>query len=195
MLKRLLICLAVGLALPLAAWGAGQVVTGTVSFNANFVEQKTSGVLATQNISVPIVASVPYTNGTGANQVDTIFGTKYTLTASTPVTINLQSATDPAGNTVAFARVREFVVQVTDTTAAHTITVYRAASNGWSVLPASTNAVPVQANNGIFYLNDPKSTGSGNGNVVTAGSCQFVIDPGSNTVTSVSVLAAGCQSP
>lgn len=185
-------------AIPLAhAWATGQVVLGTASVNLNFNETKTSGVVTPQTLPVLVSANVRYANGTAAGQVDTIFAAQYSVASGTPLTVNLQSCTDLAGNTVTFARVREFIVQVTDATAGHTLQVYAAASNGWSVLPPSGSAIVVQpGGSSVFHLSDPSSSGSGVGNVVTSTSNSFAVNSNTSaTVSSVNVLVVGCSAP
>jgi hypothetical protein len=188
---RFLLMFAVALMVPAVAWATGQVVTGNVVLNANFTEQVTSGVLATQNLPVPITQTVSYTNGTGAQQVDTIYGSKQTLTASTPVTLDLTSLTDPAGVSITFARVREFIVQVTDTTAAHSVAVEQGASNG--VVFLNSSAINVQPKGGMISLRDPQSTGGSSsvGWYVDSTHKTVKLDPGSNTVTGVNILIVG----
>jgi hypothetical protein len=174
----------------------GQNVTGQVTSTFALQESITTAVLATVNYPLPIANTVNYsTAGTGAEALDTVYAESLTLAASTPVTLNLHTGlTDPAGNPIAFARVREFVVMVTSVTAGYSVEVYSAASNGWAFLPPVANPLTAQPDGGMVILRDPQSTGSGVGLIVTSSSCEVVLNPGSNTVV-VSIIIAGCSTP
>ena len=186
---RFFIALLVAIAWPIATY-AGQVVVGNVTRNLSFTESVTTGVLATQNIPVPITQSVAYTNGTGIRAVDTIYGKQLTLAATT-TTLDLTSLTDPAGNTVNFARVREFSVQVVTPTVGYSVSIYKGASNGWSFLPASTGPIIVQPNGGMFGMSDATSTGGSAGYLVSGSSKMVVLDPGSNTIIINIIIVGG----
>lgn len=192
-MKRILRNLAVALAVallfpPTFAWAVGQVVAGNVTFNAAFTETVSSGVIQTYSVPATISSNLSYANGTASNQIDTIYAKALTLSGAT-TTIDLTSLTDPAGNSANFARVREFIVVNTSTTAGFDVKVEAGASNGWSVLPPSTS--PVYARySGILRISDPVSTGSGNGNVVGSTSKTVTFDPGANTVI-INVLIVG----
>jgi hypothetical protein len=108
--------------------------------------------------------------------------------------INLNSFTDPAGNSASLARVRFFEVAVTDGTTGHTVAIYSGASNGWAFLPPVAHPNTAQPNGGNFVMHDPQSTGAGQGYVVSGTSCMVEIDPGANDVQ-VSILIAGCSTP
>lgn len=193
LIRNLAVMLAVAALIPPTMAWAGQVVSGTATTNLSFQESVTTGVLATQNIPLPITQTISYTNGTGAKAVDTIFGKQVALVASTPQTFDLSNLVDPAGNTVNFARVRVFAVQVVTTTANFNCNVYKGASNGWSLLPASTGPITVPANGGIFVIQDPNSTGGGSGYVTGGTSKTFTLDPGANAVT-VNLIVVGGSS-
>lgn len=168
-------------------WATGQVVTGQVIMNASFGLLSNAGVQAntiSQSLSIP----AQYSNGTGSNQIDTIYAAHLTLTGA-PTTIDLSSLTDPAGNSANFARVREVIVQNISSTAGFDCKVEAGASNGWPVLPPST--APLQCRYGAtLRISDPVSTGSGNGNVVGASTKTVTFDPGANTVI-INVLIVG----
>jgi len=174
------------------------VVTGTAGLILNFYEMITSGVITPQNLqagigipaSLPGFAALSFTNGTGAMQVDTVYGMPLTLSAST-LTLDLTSLTDLRQNAINFARVRVLGLVNTDTTAAHTVKVYADATNGWAVLPPVANYLTLYANNGVIALFDPASSGSGNGQVVTSGSKRITLDPGANTITTVYLVLIG----
>lgn len=184
---RVAVAALIGLLLfPIAAYATGQVVSGTVTFNASFTETATA--IGTYQIPAVLSSNLSYANGTASNQVDTIYAKTLTLSGAT-TTIDLTSLTDPAGNSINFARVREFIVVNTATTAGYDVKVEAGASNGWAVLPPSTS--PVYARySGTLRISDPVSTGGSNGNVVGSSSKTITFDPGSNTVI-IYVLAVG----
>jgi hypothetical protein len=171
---------------------AGQIVKGNVTMNLAFTESVTTGVLATNNIPVPVNQGLTYDNGTGALAVDTIYGKRLTLVASTPQTLDLTNLVDPAGVTVNFARVRELAIVVVSTTAGYSVAVSRGASNGWSFLPASTGPITVQPNGGAFSIRDPNSTGASTGYFTGGSSKTILLDPGSNTVI-INIIIVGGQ--
>jgi hypothetical protein len=186
-LRNAAAALAIALLVPAVVY-AGQVITGTVSLNFSFVE----AVTGVTNYSIPatISSNLSYANGTGSNAVDTLYAKQIALVASTPQTIDLTSLTDPAGNSINFARVREFIVQNTSSTAGNDVKVEAGASNGWSVLPPSSN--PLYARySGTLRISDPVSTGGGNGNVVSGASKTITFDPGSANTTINVVIVGG----
>ena len=187
---RLAVAFLVAFLLPAVAFATGQVVTGTVNMTANFTEASPSGALTSYSIPANVLAGYTYTNGTATGQVDTIYAKTLTLSGAT-TTLNLNSGlTDPAGNSVVFARVREFIITNTATTASYDVKVEAGASNGWAVLPPSTAPVYARYGGGSIRISDPTSTGGGNGNVVSSSSCNITLDPGANTVT-VNILIVG----
>jgi len=166
------------------------VVSGTVSSTVSFGQQVTTSVTP---YTAPAAAQFTnsYSNGTGSNQVDTLYAKALVLSAA-PTTIDLTNFVDVGGNSGAsFARVREWIVYNTDTNATHTVTVAAGASNGWAVLAPNGSPQTIPANGGIMRISDPASTGSGNGNVVTSSSKTVTFNPGSNTVTSYIIAAGG----
>lgn len=189
--RNLLVALLVAAMVPpTMAWATGQVVTGQVTFNASFAESVTTGAVVNYQIPATVSANLTYTNGTASNQVDTIYARQISLAATT-TTLDLTSLTDPAGNSINFARVRELIVQNLSATAGRDVKIYAGASNGWAPLPASSDTNYLYARySGVFRLSDPVSTGSGNGNVVSGTSKTIVLDPGSNTI-SVNVIIVG----
>lgn len=188
-LARCLVAMAaVALLIPPTLALAGQVITGNCSMNLAFTESVNSGVIVPYSIPATVSANLSYANGTASNQVDTIYSKQITLSATT-TTLNLTTLTDPAGNSINFARVREFIVVNTSSTAGYDVKVEAGASNGWSPLPPSTS--PLYARySGSLRISDPVSTGTGNGNVVTSTSNTITLDPGANTIT-VNVLIVG----
>lgn len=187
-LRNLALALAVAAAIPpTMAWAAGQAITGNVSMNAAFTQAVTG--VTNYNIPVTIPVNLSYANGTASNQVDTLYARQLTL-AGAATTIDLTSLTDPAGNAISFARVREIIVQDLATTAGYDVKVEAGASNGVGWLPPSTS--PVYARySGTLRVSDPVSTGAGNGNVVDSTHKTVTFDPGANTVTINVVIAGG----
>ncbi len=174
------------LAIPAVAWATGQTVSGSVLFGASFNEAVTG--VTNYQIPLAVSGSVTYANGTASNQVDTVYAKVINLAAATQ-TIDLTSLTDPAGNAINVARVREFIVQNTSASAGFDCKVEAGASNGWSVLPPSTN--PIYCRYGsVLRISDPVSTGGANGNVVGSSSKTVTFDPGANTFT-INVLIVG----
>lgn len=170
---------------------ATQNVSGTVLVNTSFLEVMTSGLLANVNISVPLNIQLSYTNATnGALTVDQVHGQVYALAASTPQTIDLTSLTDPGGNAINFARVRDIIFYNADTVTSHVVNISAGASNGWSYLPPDTNPLILVAKGGMIWLHDPNNAGGTNGMVTGGSSKTILMDPGSNTV-SISVLIVG----
>lgn len=185
---RFAVALLVGLLLfPIMAYATGQVVVGTVTFNAAFTEQATA--LAPYQIPATISQNLSYANGTASNQVDTIYAKTITLAATTQ-TIDLTSLTDPAGNAITFVRVREFIIVNTATSASFDLKVEAGASNGWAQLPPSTSPILTRYG-GILRLSDPVSTGAGNGAIVGSTSKTVTFDSGSNTITFLVLIVGG----
>lgn len=190
--RNLAVALAVAslvvLALPVSAWATGQNVSGNVILNASFTENVSSGVIVSYQVPATVSSTLSYGNGTASNQVDTLYAKQLTLTGATQ-TIDLTSLTDPAGNSINFARVRELIVVNTATTAGYDVKVEAGASNGWAVLPPSSAPVYTRYS-GTLRISDPVSTGGSNGNVVSGTSKTITFDPGANTIV-INVLIVG----
>jgi hypothetical protein len=172
---------------PIMAYATGQVVVGTVTFNASFAETATA--IGTYQIPAVISSNLSYANGTASNQVDTLYAKTITL-ASTTQTLDLTSLTDPAGNSINFARVREFIVVNNATTAGYDLKVEAGASNGVIFLPPAANNLYARYS-GSLRISDPVSTGSGNGNVVGSTTKTITFDSGSNTITFYVLIVGG----
>jgi hypothetical protein len=175
------------IATPIAVYAA--TVTGTVTTNAAFTQVVSSGVIVPYQIPANITGSLSYTNGTASNQVDTLYAKSITLVATTQ-TIDLTSLTDPAGNAISFARVREFWVINTATTASFDLKVESGASNGWAPLPPSTTPLFARYS-GNLRISDPVSTGASNGNVTSGTSKTITFDSGANTITFYVLIVGG----
>jgi hypothetical protein len=169
------------------AYATGQVVTGSVNMTASFAEVATGGI--TSNLLSQVISKInTYTNGTGSNQVDTIYAATLSL-AATPTTIDLSTLTDPSGASINFARVREFIVQNTDAAAGHDVTLTQGASNGVTFLPA-TGGIPARYSS-IVRISDPVSTGATNGNYVDSTHKTLKLDPGANTIQVLILIVGG----
>ena len=167
----------------------GQIITGTLTFNASFVEHVATGVITPYDIPAAISANLGYATGTASGQVDTIYSKAVSL-ASTTLALDLTTLLDPAGIPITFARVREFIVVVTSVTASFDLKVYAGASSGVVFLPVVANFLPVRYS-GSLRLSDPTSTGAGNGNCVDGTHKNLVLDSGSNTVTAYILIVGG----
>lgn len=167
------------------------VVKGSTQLAAVFNELISTGVITPQNIPASLPLTTQYANGTGAAEVDTIYAKQLSLVASTPQTLDLTSLTDLAGNSINFARVRELIVQVVDTTLGHDVILGDAASNAFSAFWGATGTETVYAGS-YSHKSDPNSTGSGHGAVVDSTHKSLKIDPGSNSVV-VNILIVGCS--
>ena len=168
---------------------ASQNCSGTVVRTFTFSEFITAGYVQPQTLNASINpagatwSSVQYTNGTGSLQIDTPYCKPIALVASTPQTFNLTSLTDLDGNSIDFARVREFIVFNPTATAGYDCKIYQGASNPWVQVPPSTSPGYARYGGGLYNLSDPTSTGAGNGNVVSGTNCEFTLDPGTNSFT------------
>ncbi len=139
---------------------AVQTVSGNVQQNVSFNE---TGTLAL-NTAFQYPVSIPSLNfnyiaaTAGALGVDTIYAHQYTLVATT-VTIDLfgGSLLSPSGKACVFARVREFFVDVVDTTSTHLINVQAGASSGVLWLPLAANTLWATPNGGSVHFSDPNS--------------------------------------
>ena len=163
-------------------------MVGNVTFNAAFTLQATA--LAPYSIPATISSNLSYANGTASNQVDTIYAKTITLAATTQ-TIDLTSLTDPAGNSINFARVREFIIVNTATSASFDLKVEAGASNGVIFLPPAANFLSARNNGGTLRISDPVSTGGGNGNVIGATTKTVTFDSGANSITFLVLIVGG----
>lgn len=191
--KKWLIVLAVAAMLPSTAMAYyyATTVTGICTFDCKFSESVTTGYPQPVSVTQEIQQTDNYsTSGTASGQVDTLYAKSFTLAASTPTAIDLTTLTDPAGNAINFARVREFVVQNTTATAGYDVKVYATGTNGWSPVPPSTSPLTVRYGS-VFRMSDKFSTGAGNGNIVTSTSKSVTFDPGSNGPITINVMILG----
>lgn len=173
---------------------ATQAVTCQTNMSVSAVQTVNTGVITNYTIPATVVSNFQYTNATtGAGTCDQLYEKQLTLAAAA-TTISLQALTDPAGNTINMARVREFIVTNLSTTAGQDVKVEAGTTNGWSVLPPSTQPLYARAGNttagGFIRISDYASSGASNGNVTATGSLNVTFDPGANTV-SINVLILG----
>ena len=164
------------------------VVSGTVNTNISFGQQITTSVTP---YTAPAAAQFTntYSNGTGSNQVDTLYAKAIVLSAA-PTTVDLTNFTDVGGNTsVSLARVREW--------SSTTWTPTRPTPSRWP--PAAPTAGPCSLPNGAPRRSPPTAASCGSAtrrppdrqrHVVTSSSKTVTFNPGSNTVT-IYVIAAG----
>ena len=170
-----------------------QNVLATINFNFNTQQTQTSGNINAGGSTLYnlVTFAKQYVNAQGVNYgVDQLYALQITL-ASTTQTIHFETATakDPFGNTLAMLRVRDFIVQNTNTTLGQLLKVYAPASNAVTWLPVVANYIWVNPG-GMLWISDPLSFGGGVGNVVGATSDGVTFDSVANTVT-FNVLAIG----
>jgi hypothetical protein len=169
---------------------ASQVMTGTVTINGSFVQTDTAGLISPIQAQALASVSNQFQNIAGtANAIDTLYAKQLTL-AGAATHINLFAATDVLGNSVSFARVRFWSVQVVTLTAGFIVNIYtRTGTDPVTWLPVTTSGALWCPPGGIVIGYDPGSTTT-NGFVVGSGAFDFTVDPGANTVV-CNVLIAG----
>src|SRR5579859_1675848 len=125
------------------------------------------------------------TNGTGANQADTIYATTTTIAAAGTLNLNLNSTplTGFFAQNCVFARVKILYIELQNATAASTITIGAAATHPFvSWLSGTTPAVVVR-NGGFILLYAPDATAY---TVTSASSDQLLIT--NNDASNVATL-------
>lgn len=169
---------------------AAQVIAGTTTINASFVQTDSTGLITPIQAQGLIQFINQFNNLTGtANGVDTLYAAQLTLAAAA-THINLHAATDILGNSVVFARVRFWAVQVVTATAGYIVNIYtRTGTDPVTWLPITTTGALWCPPGGVVLGIDPNST-STNGYVVGASAYDFTVDPGANTVV-CNLLIAG----
>jgi hypothetical protein len=166
-------------------------VSGNTQLTANLTQQKTAGVITAQTFPANISLSTIYTNGTGAGQVDQLYGAALTL-AGAATTINLQNFVDISGATATnAARVRVLMIQNTDTVAGHNIIVGNATTNPWAGFLNAAGTITIPPG-GRLIIEDPSTTGATGGGVTGTTSLNLKFDPGANTVPCNIII--GCSS-
>ncbi len=175
---------------------AVQSVSGQSLLNFNLTELGTLvfNSAGPFNIQIPSQTGYTFTSATaGALHLDTVYAHSFSL-ASTTATINLfdGSLTSPSGLACVFARVRIFIVAVTDTTATHLINVQAGASSGVLWIPPAANTQWATPNGGALTLFDPNSITTA-GYLVDTSHKNITFDSGALTV-GFNVLIAGNSS-
>jgi hypothetical protein len=192
-IRSLAVMLAVAALVPSAAYAYYATVTANITFSASFSESISTGLISPLYVGQGVSQTDTYSSGTGSGQADTPYAAQLTLVASTPQTIDLTALKDPAGNAINFARVREFIVQNTATTAGYDCKVYAGTTNPVAWLPPSASAIYCRYGS-VIRISDKVSTGAGNGNIVGATAKSVTFDPGSNGPIVVNVWALGGSS-
>lgn len=177
-------------------------VSGNSQDNVGFLQLISSGVVQPLNLNAQILRNLSYTNGTGANQVNTIYAKQLTLSAAA-TTVDFLSALDMNGSSTSFARIRELIVQNIGSADCR---VYANSTSGVAWLPSgSTSALfaraattassitSTSAMGGIVKISDPQSATSLTGNLITASGSKVVFDPGANSTT-INVIVVGANS-
>jgi hypothetical protein len=147
--------------------------------------------------NLPDPVSFTYTsnslsNGVAAGQADRRYVTQLSILASSNTVLNLSSLLDPFGGSVAFVRIKEIFVQLLTITAATSILVGGAATNGFANwLTVATTALRVR-NGMCFYLGCcPDSTGYPV--VATTGDQLKIANEDAVLAATVNVSLVGCS--
>ena len=108
------------------------------------------------------------TNGTGANQADTIYAVTTTIAAAGTLTLNLNSAPQTGffAQNLVFARVKILYIELQNTTAATTITIGAAALHPFNTWLSGTSPAVVVRNGGFILLYAPDATAYTSGSAV-----------------------------
>jgi hypothetical protein len=170
-----------------------------INLSVNFAQILSTGIIG----PAPGTGSLPYPsliqiadqllNTTGVAKSCDLLYAKQIAPAATPTALDFSALPDPSGTAHDWTagRVRLLIVQVTDPTALHKVSIYGGASNGVAWLPVVANPAYASANGGVFFLYDPNSNGAATGLFLSGTSKTWDIDPGANTVTGVNILVAG----
>jgi hypothetical protein len=162
-----------------------QNVTATINFNFNTQQTITTGnINAAGSVFNGLVTfAKQYVNAQGVNYgVDQLFAQQLTL-ASTTGTYHFETATqkDPWGNTLAMLRIRDLIIQNTNTTLGQDLEYYASASNGIAWLPTVSAPLIVRAG-GLDWKSDPLGFGAAVGNYITATTDGLTVNSLSATV-------------
>lgn len=166
------------------------VITGSQRIQTNFTQVNTTGLIVPISFPATIGYTPNYGNGSAANQVNLLYAANVTL-ASTTAVLDLTSLTDLAGAAVNMVRVRELIIQSTDTVAAKILKLYAASSNGWGFIPLIATFQTITAG-GCYHMSDPLSVGAGVGLVTGVSSKVITIDSVAQTCN-YNIIIAGCS--
>lgn len=166
------------------------VITGSNRVQVNFTQVNSTGLITPLSLPATIGFTPNYGNGTGANQIDLMYAANVTL-ASTTAVLDLTALTDLKGAAANMARIRELIIQSTDTTLTKLIKLYASASNGWAFLPLVASFLTIPCG-GCYHISDPLSVGAGVGYVTGGSSKSVTIDAASQTVN-YNIIIAGCS--
>lgn len=115
-----------------------QVVTQTIAISDTVNETLSLGTATAANIQATTAASFSYATGTSAAAIDLHYEHTYTLASSATTTLVLSALTDDLGRTVAFARLKRLMVNITSKTGNDTLTVGAAGSSPITTLLGGT---------------------------------------------------------
>jgi hypothetical protein len=120
-------------------------------------------------------------SGNSAGNVDRCFCEPFTVTAGTPLTVNVSSATDPMGNALGMLHVTSVLVENDSTTGGQDFTV------GAGTHPVlGTDQGTAQANGGVFCVVNPNP-----GYAVVSGTSdtlQISVASGTNVPGKITIL-------
>lgn len=163
-------------------------VTGSVSAVASFTrtDTLTTGATDQQKAVLPAnSAPMEFTSGTGISQVNKLWVRTVSLSASTPVTLDLTALTGGVGDT-SFAAIKSITFINHETAGGgKDVTVGAAASTPFTgPLGGTTPTIDVQAGTSLPWVN-PEAAGWACGT-----NKNLKLDPGANAIT-LSLVIAG----
>lgn len=139
-------------------------VTGTFKLSVNGNQVPDTGFLSGQALSAARTLSTNFaSSGSAADQVQKMYATTLSFTASTPQTIDLQAVTDILGAALSFSIVRSILIRHKGTVDGSSLSLSAGASNGATNILATTAALKIlpatSSNDGWFALAAPNTTG------------------------------------
>jgi hypothetical protein len=162
---------------------------GTI--NLGFNQDFPFGIGQVQNLSAPFVLRTIFgVSGALADQCSKLHLKQYSLVASTPQNIDLQSLVDVSGATVSLAAVRVIAFRNNASTDGWVLLVGAAGANEWDAIVSASGTLTVYpasgVNDGFAVFQAPNTTGA----VVDSTHRLLKLDPGPHSFT-VDVLIAG----
>lgn len=130
-----------------------QVVTQTIAVSDTVNETLSLGTATAANIQATTATSFSYGTGTGAGSIDLHWEHTYTLASAATQTLTLSALTDDIGRTVAFARIKRLLINITSKTGNDVLTV-GAATNPITTLLGGTTPTFLVRNFDIKVAND-----------------------------------------